>query len=71
MSNVDAMANADDYVTVPEAARRLRMPGGDVYRLLFDGVLNGGPSNDGAVYITVESIDQYRTALARQEPSAH
>jgi len=71
MSNVDAMANADGSVTVPEAARRLGVPGGDVYRLLFDGVLNGGPSNDGAVYITVESIDRFRMTLAREKPSPH
>jgi hypothetical protein len=49
----------DARITVPEAARRLGLPGGDVYRLLFRGELDGGPAEDGAVYVSVASVDRY------------
>lgn len=47
------------HVTVPEAARRLGLPGDDVYRLIFRGVLAGGPGEDGAVYVPTASLDEY------------
>jgi hypothetical protein len=62
---VTSMMRADAKVTVPEAARRLGLPGGDVYRLLFRGELEGGPADDGAVYVAVASLEQY---LAGQSP---
>jgi hypothetical protein len=63
-SNVDDVAPTDEQLTVPEVARRLGMPGGDVYRLLFRGELAGGPAEDGAVYVSAVSVDEY--AAARQ-----
>lgn len=49
----------DARLTVPEAARRLGLPGGDVYRLVFTGALVGAPDEDGAVYILVDAVDRY------------
>lgn len=54
-----AVTDIDARITVPEAARRLGLPGDDVYRLIFRGVLVGGPNNDGAVYVSVASLDEY------------
>ncbi len=42
-----------------EAARRLRIDGADVYRMLFAGELEGGPGKDGIVYFDEASIDAY------------
>lgn len=61
------MTRTDAKITVPEAARRLGLPGGDVYRLLFRGALAGGPDKDGAVYVSAASVDEYLT----QYPTQH
>ena len=61
------MASVSDTVTrisVPEAARRLGIPGDDVYRLIFRGLLLGRPSSDGAVYVATASIDEYQATPA-------
>lgn len=58
-SNVDSVVDTDAQITVPEAARRLGLPGDDVYRLIFRGVLVGGPNKDGAVYVSVASLRDY------------
>lgn len=42
-----------------EAAKRLGIDGADAYRLLFAGVLDGGPGRDGMVYFDEASIDAY------------
>jgi hypothetical protein len=42
--------------TVVEAARRLDMRIKDVYLLVFDGTLEGGPGRDGHVHVTDEAI---------------
>jgi hypothetical protein len=52
-------------MTVPEAARALGLPGGDVYRLIFDGELAGGPGTDGSVYVSATSVQQYLSAGSR------
>ena len=65
MGNVDSVRETVTEVTVPEAARRLGLPGDDVYRLIFRGVLAAGPQDDGAVYVSVTSLEAY---LARQPP---
>ncbi len=46
-------------VRSPEAARRLGIDGADVYRMLFLGELQGGPSKDGMVYFEEASIEAY------------
>ena len=51
---------ADDRLTIPEVARRLRLPGPDVYQLIFSGELDGGPDQDGAVYVTAEALAAYQ-----------
>jgi len=43
----------------PEAAKRLGIRGRDVYRMLFEGELDGGPGRDGMVYFDEASIDGY------------
>ena len=43
----------------PEVARRLGLEGADVYRLLFDGALEGGPGRDGVVYFSEASVQAY------------
>jgi len=40
---VEAMPSADAKLTIPQAARRLGMDGGDVYRLVFRGLLPASP----------------------------
>jgi hypothetical protein len=53
------MSDTVTHITVPEAARRLGLPGDDVYRLIFRGVLVGGPGKDGAVYVLTASLEEY------------
>lgn len=60
------MASTDVELTVPEVARRLGMDGGDVYRLIFQGVLVGGPSRDGAVYVTRASVEEHLALLSQE-----
>lgn len=63
---MEAMASTDVKVTVPEAARRLSMDGGDVYRLIFRGALSGGPGPDGAVYVDANSVEEYLANPSRR-----
>ena len=49
----------DGGVRSPEAARRLGIDGADAYRMLFEGVLDGGPGRDGMVYFDEASIGAY------------
>jgi hypothetical protein len=53
------MSDTVTHITVPEAARRLGLPGDDVYRLIFRGVLVGGPGKDGVVYVPTASLEEY------------
>ena len=48
-----------ERLTVPQVARRLNLPGPEVYRLIFDGQLDGAPEDDGAVYVTDEAVAAY------------
>jgi len=43
----------------PEAAARLGIRGRDVYMMLFEGHLDGGPGRDGMVYFDEASIERY------------
>ena len=43
----------------PEAAERPGIRGRDVYMMLFEGELDGGPGRDGLVYFDEASIDRY------------
>jgi hypothetical protein len=58
---VGSVSGTDAQITVPEAARRLGLPGDDVYRLIFRGQLVGRPREDGAVYVSVASLHEYLT----------
>ncbi|HUY23991.1 MAG TPA: helix-turn-helix domain-containing protein [Candidatus Saccharimonadales bacterium] len=49
-----------ERLTVPEVARRLGMPGPEVYQLIFSGELDGAPQPDGAVYVTAEALAAYQ-----------
>ena len=56
---MDFVTHTDAQITVPEAARRLGLPGEQVYRMIFHGDLIGGPHEDGAVYVSVVSVEEY------------
>ncbi|HKY16280.1 MAG TPA: hypothetical protein VJM33_15240 [Microthrixaceae bacterium] len=43
----------------PEVARRLGIRADDVYRLIFDGELDGRPDRDGIVYVSEASVSAY------------
>ena len=58
-SNVESVTQSDAQITVPEAARRLGLPGEQVYRMIFRGELIGGPGEDGAVYVSAVSVEEY------------
>lgn len=55
----------EDALTSLEAAQRLGIEPEDVYRLLFNGLLDGGPDRTGKVRFTEEAIADY---LARGAP---
>ena len=56
---MDSVPHADAQITVPEAARRLGLPGEQVYRMIFRDELIGGPHEDGAVYVSAVSVEEY------------
>ena len=47
-------------LAVPEVARRLGIPGPDVYRLIESGELRAGKGADGLVYVPEAAIAEYR-----------
>jgi excisionase family DNA binding protein len=49
----------DAALTVPEVARRLGIPGPDVYRLIENGELRAGKGADGLVYVPEEALAEY------------
>ena len=67
-SSVESMTNTDVRLSVPEVARRLEVDGGDVYRLIFQGVLSAKPGSDGAVYVEAYSVDEYRATFSKGPP---
>lgn len=68
-SSVENVAT-DAKLTVPEAARRLGIPGGEVYRLVFRGELLGVPERDGAVYISEDAVEIYITKRRPEQSSS-
>ena len=54
-----SVTQSDAQMTVPEAARRLGLAGEQVYRMIFRGELIGGPREDGVVYVSVVSVEEY------------
>lgn len=56
---MESMTSTEVKLTVPEAARRLGVDGGEVYRLIFNAVLSGRPGADGGVYVTGRSVEAY------------
>jgi hypothetical protein len=67
MGNVDSMTPTDAQITVPEAARRMGLAGDEVYRLIFRGELRGAPREDGAVYVSIASVEQYLSGHPRAQ----
>lgn len=63
-SNLMAVAGKE-RLTVPEAARLLGIAGEAVYQLIFEGVLPGRPGSDGAVYVSVQDLDEYADRTGR------
>lgn len=49
----------DARLRSPEVARRLGIGGVDVYRLIFDGELDGRPDRDGIVCVSEASVAAY------------
>ena len=49
----------DARLRSPEAAKRLGVSGRTVYRLIFAGELAGRPDEDGIVYVSEMSVNQY------------
>lgn len=60
---MESMPDTEQRLTVPQAARRLGLPGEEVYRLIFGGHLEGGPGRDGAVYVSATSVESYLQTL--------
>jgi hypothetical protein len=52
--------DTDAVLRSPEGAKLLGVSAEDVYRLIFDGELEGRPDDEGIVYITRSSVDAYR-----------
>lgn len=65
---MESMTSTDVELTVPEVARRLEVDGGDVYRLIFQGVLSAKPGSDGAVYVDAYSVDEYHANFLQGPP---
>lgn len=63
MDAMTSTAASLERITVPEAARRLGIPGDEVYRLVFCGALDGRPDLDGVVRVTTASLTRYRSGL--------
>lgn len=55
-------AAADTRLRTPEVARRLGIPGADVYQLIFAGELDGRPDREGIVHVTEASVVAYLQA---------
>ena len=45
---------------VPEVARRLGLPGAEVYDLIDRGELAAGKADDGLVYVTEDAVEEFR-----------
>ncbi len=56
-----AMQTRDEALTTTDVARRLDIPVEEVYRLIFDGRLRGGPDAEGVVRISQQAVDAYLT----------
>jgi hypothetical protein len=51
---------ADPALRVPEVARRLEIPGEDVYELILQGELAAGKGKDGLVYVRESALEDYK-----------
>ena len=59
MAARSSLESVSGKLTIPEVARRLSMDGPDVYELIFNGELEGGPEGDGGVYVSEGAIADY------------
>lgn len=57
--------NDDRRLTTPDAAQRPGLEPEDIYRLLFDGELEGGPGADGIVRVSEGVIAEYAERQSR------
>ena len=60
------MSVSSERLTVPEVARRLGLPGPEVYELIFAGELDGKPDAGGAVYVTEAALVNYEQKIEDQ-----
>jgi hypothetical protein len=54
----------EQFLRVPEVARRLAMSGPEVYGLIEAGELDAGKGSDGLVYVTETALDEYQRRAA-------
>jgi len=59
----------DARLRSPEVARRLGIGGDDVYRLIFNGELDGLPDREGIVYVSEASVAAYASAHSAVDQS--
>ena len=64
------MAMTDPALRVPEVARRLEMPGEDVYELILQGELAAGKGKDGLVYVRESALEDYKRRHPRRPPES-
>ena len=57
------MDMTSERLTVPEVARRLGIPGPEVYELIFTGNLDGTPESDGGVTVSAEEVAEFARRL--------
>ena len=47
---------AEEFLSVPEAARLLDMDGGELYRMIFRGELEATPTREHGVRVPAEAV---------------
>lgn len=66
---MELMVGTDQRLTVPDVARRLALPGPEVYLLIFEGVIPARLDDDGAVYVSARALDAYLGESGRHPPT--
>ncbi len=60
---------AERRLRTPDVAARLGISGAEVYRLIFAGELAGRPDEEGIVYVTQQSLEDYLIGPGRANAS--
>lgn len=63
------MGVTSERLTIPEVARRLGIPGPEVYELIFAGKLDGTPGPDGAVTVGAAEVAEFERRLGKSSTS--